>query len=142
MGGRAVVVRSREGLRQEIEAGPHRLAADEPVEDGGTDAGPSPYGLLLAALGSCKAMTMRLYARRKQWPLTGVTVRLEHTRIYAKDCETCETREGHIDHIECEIELEGPLTAEQRERLAEIAERCPVHRTLTSEIEIITALRG
>lgn len=87
-------------------------------------------------------MTLRLYADRKKWPLEGVTVRLRHDRIHAKDCAECETKEGMLDRIETEIELAGPLTPEQRERLAEIAERCPVHRTLTSEIVINTALRG
>jgi putative redox protein len=137
-----VVVRSKEGLRQEIELGPHRLTADEPVAEGGADAGPGPYDLLLASLGACKAITARLYAARKGWPLEGLTVRLEHARIHAADCEACESTEGFIDHIEVEIELAGPLTDEQRERIVEVATRCPVHRTLTSEVEIVTALRG
>jgi putative redox protein len=87
-------------------------------------------------------MTLRLYAGHKKWPLEGVVVRLQHSRIHAQDCETCETEEGMLDHIEREVELDGPLSDEQRERLIEIAERCPVHRTLESEIEIITSLRG
>jgi putative redox protein len=137
-----VIVRSREGLRQEIEIGRHRIVADEPIEAGGTDAGPGPYDLLAAALGACKSMTMRLYAARKGWPLEGVSVRVAHARIHARDCEACETKEGMLDRFDCVVELYGPLSAEQRERLAEIAERCPVHRTLTAEIEIITALSG
>jgi uncharacterized OsmC-like protein len=128
------------GLAQEIAAGRHRLVADEPVEAGGTDAGPSPYELLLAALGSCTSMTLSMYARRKRWPLERVTVRLRHARIHAQDCAECETKEGMLDRIEREIALTGPLSGEQRERLLEIANRCPVHRTLVSEVDIRTRL--
>ena len=128
------------GFTQEIEAGRHRLQADEPVEAGGADAGPSPYDLLLAALGACTSMTIALYARRKQWPVEGVEVRLQHSKIHAADCAECETREGKLDRIEREIVLRGPLTDEQRARLLEIAERCPVHRTLISEVNIRTRL--
>ena len=128
------------GLAQEIEAGRHRLTADEPVAAGGTDAGPSPYDLLLAALGACTSMTISMYARRKGWPLEAVTVRLQHARIHAQDCAECETREGMLDRIEREISLVGALDAAQRERLLEIANRCPVHRTLVSEIDIRTRL--
>jgi uncharacterized OsmC-like protein len=137
-----VVVRGAStGFTQEIEAGPHRLVADEPVPAGGTDAGPSPYDFLLAALGACTSMTVSMYARRKQWPLEGVVVRLTHAKIHAEDCAECETREGMLDRIEREITLIGALTAEQRGRLLEIANRCPVHRTLVSEIDIRTVLR-
>lgn len=129
------------GFAQEIQVGGHRLHADEPVSVGGTDTGPSPYDYLLAGLGACTSMTIRLYADRKQWPLQGVTVYLRHTRIHAADCTGCETKEGKVDRIEREIELGGPLTDEQRARLLEIAERCPVHKTLTSEIRIDTLLR-
>src|SRR5262245_58888 len=133
----AVVVRGgADGFAVEIEAGPHRLRADEPVESGGTGTGPDPYDLLLAALGACTAMTLGMYARRKGWPLSGTTVRLRHAKIYAADCADCETREGRIDRIDVEIELAGPLTGEQRDRILEIARRCPAHRTLTSEIDI------
>ena len=128
------------GLAQEIETGRHRLVADEPVEAGGTDTGPSPYELLLAALGACTSMTLSMYARRKQWALERVTVRLRHDKIHAKDCAECETKEGMLDRIEREISLTGPLDAEQRERLLAIANRCPVHRTLVSEVDIRTRL--
>jgi putative redox protein len=134
-----VIVRGRAtGFAQEIQAGSHRLTADEPIESGGTDTGPSPYDLLLAALGSCTSMTISLYARRKRWPLEEVTVFLSHSKIYAADCAECETREGKIDRIERVIQLDGALTAEQRSKLMEIADKCPVHRTLTSEINIRT----
>ena len=128
------------GLAQEIETGRHRLVADEPVEAGGTDTGPSPYELLLAALGACTSMTLLIYARRKQWPLERVTVRLRHDKIHAKDCAECETKESMLDRVEREISLAGPLDAAQREWLLEIANRCPVHRTLRSRVEIVTKL--
>src|SRR5690242_17736187 len=138
-----VVVRgSAAGFAQEVFAGPHRFTADEPVADGGTDTGPDPYDLLLASLGACTSMTVALYARRKGWPLEGVTVRLRHAKIHASDCADCETREGMLDRIERDIELSGALTDEQRARLLELAGRCPVHRTLVSEIDIRTRLVG
>ena len=127
---------------QEILVGQHRLAADEPTEAGGSDLGPNPSDLLLAALGACTSMTLRLYADHKQWPLEQTTVRLSHEKIHAADCADCETREGKIDQIEREIELVGPLDAQQRQRLLEIAEKCPVHRTLHSEIKIRSRLAG
>ena len=134
-----VIVRGRAaGFPQQIQAGAHQLSADEPIESGGTDAGPSPYDLLLAALGSCTSMTIGLYARRKNWPLQEVVVSLWHSKIHAADCAECETREGKIDRIEREIQLIGSLTSEQRSKLMEIADKCPVHRTLTSEINIRT----
>jgi uncharacterized OsmC-like protein len=116
------------------------ILADEPVEAGGEDRGPDPYELLLAALGACTSMTVLIYARRKQWPLQGVEVRLRHARVHAEDCADCETRPGLLDRIERELALEGELSPEQRERLLQIAERCPVHRTLTSEIRIESRL--
>lgn len=129
------------GLEQSVTLGRHTLRVDEPVALGGADAGPSPYELLLAALGSCTSMTLALYARRKQWPLESVRVALSHSRVHAEDCADCETREGMLDHIACEIELGGPLGEDQRARLLEIAAKCPVHRTLTSEIVISTQLK-
>jgi uncharacterized OsmC-like protein len=128
------------GLTQTVAVRGHQLRADEPLDAGGADLGPNPYDFLLVALGSCKSMTVRLYARRKGWPLEHVTVRLRHGKVHAQDCAECETREGKLDHIEAELELAGPLDAEQRARLLEIADRCPVHRTLTSEIVIRTRL--
>ena len=135
-----VVVREtpRGFLQQEIIAGAHRLIADEPVAAGGLDSGPGPYDLLLAALGTCTSMTLRLYADRKQLPLRHIEVRLQHGRIYAVDCAECETKEGMIDRIERAITLVGDLDAGQRARLMEIADKCPVHRTLKSEIDIRT----
>ena len=135
-----VVVTTGEGLRTEMEAGGHKLVADEPTSLGGTDAGPTPYDYLLAALGSCTSITIRMYADRKGWPLESVTVRLSQERIHATDCEECETEEGRIDRIEREIELEGPLEEEQRRRLLEIADMCPVHRTLKTEALVENSL--
>ena len=132
-----IVVRGGvDNFKQEIIAGKHRLVADEPVSAGGGDAGPDPYDYLLTALGVCTSMTVGLYARRKQIPLENITVSLRHSRIYAIDCEECETKEGMLDRIEVEVELTGSLSAEQHAKLMEIAGKCPVHRTLTSEINI------
>jgi len=134
-----VIVRgTAAGFSQKIEIGPHRISADEPVAFGGTDSGASPYDLLLAALGSCTSMTIGLFARKRKWPLESIIVSLRHFKIHAADCEECETKEGRIDRIELEIQLEGKLTDEQRVRLMEIAGKCPVHQTLTSEINIKT----
>jgi len=126
------------GFAQQVEIGPHNLKGDEPVVSGGTDTGPTPYDYLLAALGTCTSMTISFYARRKGWPLENVTVSLHHSKIHATDCAECETKVGKIDRIEREIHLSGNLTAEQRAKLMEIADRCPVHQTLTSEINIKT----
>lgn len=123
-----------------ISAHGHLLRADEPVELGGGDSGPSPYDFLLAGLGACTAMTLRLYAERKKWPLANAQVTLRHAKIHAADCGDCETREGKLDRIERVVRLDGPLDAEQRARLLEIADKCPVHKTLTSEIVIATTL--
>ena len=129
------------GFRTEIVANGHALVADEPLSVGGTDDGPTPYDLLVASLGACTSMTLRMYADRKKMPLQSSVIRLRHTKIHADDCETCVTEDAHIDHIEREIELVGPLDEAQRARLLEIAERCPVHRTLMGEIKIESRLR-
>jgi putative redox protein len=129
-------------FQQEVTVGTHRFLADEPLEVGGLDSGPGPYDLLLAGLGACTAMTLRLYAERKALPLERVTVRLNHSRIHAADCEDCETKEGMLDRIDRAITLRGALDAEQRRRLLEIADKCPLHRTLTSEIDIRTVEQG
>lgn len=139
--GVVVVEDSGAGLFGEtVRVGMHILPADEPAAVGGSDTGPDPYEYLLAALGTCTAMTLRLYARQKKWPLEKVTVRLKQDKIHAQDCATCETKEGKIDRLERQIHLDGPLTDEQRQRLLEIANKCPVHRTLMSEITIPTTL--
>src|SRR2546422_6683121 len=132
-----VVVRgsAREFL-QDVVSGKHHLRADEPASAGGSDSAPGPYDYLLIALGVCTSMTVGLYARRKQLPLENITVSLSHSRIYAKDCEECETKEGMLDRIDAEIALTGSLTADQHAKLMEIAAKCPIHRTLTSEINI------
>jgi putative redox protein len=140
--GAVVVSETHRGrFQQDVRMGAHRLLADEPVVAGGLDSGPGPYDLLLAALGSCTAMTLRLYAEHKKLPLDHVTVRLSHSKIHAADCESCETKEGKIDRIDRAITFDGPLDGEQRRRLLEIADNCPVHRTLTSEVEIRTTER-
>ncbi len=124
---------------QRITVGDHVLAADEPAAVGGADSGPTPYELLLAGLGACTAITVRMYADRKGWPLRHITVRLRHERVHARDCADCETRTGQLDHIERELQFDGELTREQRARLLEMAERCPVHRTLHSEVRVSTS---
>jgi uncharacterized OsmC-like protein/fermentation-respiration switch protein FrsA (DUF1100 family) len=137
---REVVVRETRNskFQQTVSVGPHRLLADEPVAAGGDDSGPGPYDFLLTALGACTSMTMRLYADRKALPLERTTVTLRHSKIHAEDCAECETRAGMLDQIERVITMEGALDAEQRTKLLEIADKCPVHRTLTSEVRILT----
>ena len=120
--------------------GPHTLRADEPVEAGGTDAGPTPYDLLAAALGTCTSMTLGYFARAHHYPLETVTVQVRHSRVHAADCASCESKEGRIDRFDRDIEVTGPLSEDQRRELLRIADRCPVHRTLMSEIEIRTRL--
>ena len=131
-----------EKFLHEVVAGGHAMLADEPTDYGGTDKGPSPYDLLLAGLGACTGMTMRMYAERKDWPLESVTVDLTHEKIHAEDCADCETKEGKVDVIERIIEIKGDLDDDQRSRLMEIADKCPVHRTLHSEIRIETKKAG
>jgi putative redox protein len=138
--GEVLVVGAPEGFLQKIVTPHHSLFVDEPQSVGGTDAGPTPYDLILGALGACTSMTLRLYADRKGIPLEGVRVRLRYSKIHALDCAQCETKEGKIDHVDREIEVTGPLTEAQRLRLLEMADRCPVHRTLQSKIDIVTRL--
>jgi putative redox protein len=137
-----VIVTSQQNLRNEVRYGSgHTLITDEPSEIGGEDLGPDPYSLLLAALGSCISMTVRLYARRKNWPLEQVVVRLRQNRIHAKDCQECnQNTEGYVHRIERSVSFTGDLTGQQRERLQEISHKCPVHKTLSSQI-VIAELR-
>ena len=132
-----VVVRgTAANFQQAVTAGKHHFVADEPVSAGGGDAGPDPYDYLLTSLGVCTSMTVGFFARRNKWPLENVTVSLWHSRIHAKDCEECQTKDGMLDRIDVEVKLTGSLTAEQHAKLMEIAAKCPVHKTLTSEINI------
>lgn len=136
-----ITARSLTNLKVEIFNGRHEFVADEPESVGGEDAGPNPYDLLLGALAACKVMTAQMYARRKAWPLDEVTVRLDTHKVHARDCDECDSDpNARVDIIEVDIALKGDLTAEQRERIKEIADRCPVHRTLTSETRIHTTL--
>ena len=132
-----VVVRGdARSFRQSVVAGRHHFVADEPVAYEGRDEGPGPYDYLLAALGVCTSMTIGLFARKKQFPLEDIIVSLRHSRIHAKDCADCETKEGMLHRIELEVEMTGALTPEQQARLMDVAAKCPVHRTLKSEIDI------
>jgi len=137
--GNSVVVSSESGLAQDIVSGKHHWRADEPAPSG-TDTGPSPYDLLLGALGACTSMTLRLYAQRQGMDLQRITVTLRHSRIHAEDCIACETKEGFLDRIDRQIELVGNLNEGQKLRLLDIANKCPVHRTLGSEINIQTSI--
>ena len=136
----AVVQGNGQAYVQQITMSHHTMVADEPVALGGTDTGPSPYDLLIAALGACTSITLTMYARRKNWKLEGVGVTLRHSKIHAADCEECDKREGMLDRIDREIKLEGDLSDEQQTRLLEIADKCPVHKTLVSEVSIKTRL--
>jgi putative redox protein len=136
-----VVVESREGLVQQVSMRGKQLTADEPVESGGTNQGPTPYELLLGALGTCTAMTITLYARRKGWPVEGVRVELSYERVHAQDCEDCEDNDVYLDHFTKVITVRGPLDEAQRARLEEISRKCPVHRTLLGNIRIEDELR-
>jgi uncharacterized OsmC-like protein len=137
--GAQVVVSSEAGLAQQVVSGQYAWQADEPAP-AGTDTGPSPYELMLSALGACTSMTLRLYAQRKGMDLKRITVKLRHYRVHVEDCVDCESKPNFLFHIDREIRVEGKLTEEQKRRLLEIAEHCPVHRTLTSKIEIKTTL--
>ncbi|OYV71586.1 MAG: osmotically inducible protein C [Deltaproteobacteria bacterium 21-66-5] len=139
--GEVVVHINRDHYRTEVYAGSHQLLADEAKAVGGSDAGPSPYGYLTSALGACTAITLRMYADRKQWPLESVRVHLTHAKVHAQDCADCENPAGKIDQFEREIELQGALSVEQRQRLLEIADKCPVHRTLQAKVLIETRLK-
>lgn len=135
-----VVVRNESGFRTEVRAGRHALVADEPASAGGSDTGPTPYGLLSASLGACTAMTLRMYADHKKLPLESVRVSLRHEKVHGSDCAECESKDSKVDRIERVIEIEGNLDEEQRRRLLEIADKCPVHRTLTSETVVVSRL--
>ncbi len=135
-----VIVRGGEsGFVTEITASGHVLQADEPLRAGGTDTGPNPYDLLLASLGACTSMTLRMFADRRGWPLAGVTVRLWHSRTYDTDCEGCVDKPVGIDQIAREIELAGPLSEEQQEALIQIADRCPIGQTLSRGVRVLPA---
>lgn len=141
--GTVVVSETGDGeFTQQLLDGRHRLLADEPVAAGGKDLGPGPYELLMMALGACTSMTVRLYANRKQWPLTRVTVHLRHSRSYPQDCKDCASKPVMLDHVDREIEFDGTLDDVQRAKLLEIADKCPVHRTLSQRVEIATRMRG
>jgi putative redox protein len=128
------------GYAQRVTAGRHEFNADEPINADGTDTGPTPYDLLAAALGTCTSMTIAYFARRRQWPLESVDVNVRHSKVHAADCASCDTSETRIDRLDCKIALHGALTNEQRQELLRVANRCPVHRTLTSKIDIQTEL--
>lgn len=136
-----VVTTTCAGLVHRVSVGPHLVLADEPIESGGMDADPNPYELLLAALGTCASITVRLYAERKQWPLQGVRVRLAHSRVREQDAES-ENTKGMVERIDREISFAGDLSHLQQQRLLEIANKCPVHRTLTSSLQIRTSIIG
>ena len=140
--GAVVVETGPSGYATQVHAGHHHLSADEPVSVGGTDTGPSPYDLLMAALGACTTITLRMYANRKEWPLEGVRATLRHQKVHAKDCEECESETGYIDRIDRELEFLGPLDEDQRRRLLDIADKCPVHKTLHSEVVVDTRESG
>ncbi|MFW6081057.1 MAG: alpha/beta fold hydrolase [Desulfosalsimonas sp.] len=138
--GEVVARAGKSGYMTDITVNGHSLVADEPQSAGGTNAGPTPYDYLVAGLGACKAITLRMYADRKKWPLDGIRIGLKHRKIHADDCRDCETRKGYLDEIRTTLRLEGDLDEDQRRRLTEIADRCPVHRTLTGEVKIGTTL--
>jgi putative redox protein len=139
--GEALAVSDHQGFRTELNTAGHRLVADEPADMGGTDQGPSPYGLLSAALASCTAMTLHLYAKAKKWPLQEIRVLVRHSKAHEKDCEECETNpKAMVDRLERQICVEGDLGEDIRARLLQIAEKCPVHRTLQASVRVDTTL--
>lgn len=136
-----VVVRvGPEALLADVQAGRHTFLLDEPLNVGGQDRGPTPYDMLLAALGACTAITLRLYATQKKWPLEGIEVRLRHRRRHAADCQACDAADARLDEIDKELRLLGPLSEEQRQRLEQISEKCPVQKTLLAGVRIRTTL--
>jgi len=135
-----VVVKHIKNYQQEAKTSQHTIIIDEAKDVGGDGKGPDPYALLRSALGGCTSMTIMMYARRKGWPLEGVQVYLNHEKIHASDCDECVTEEGKLDQITKTILLKGDLTQEQRERLLEIAERCPVNKTITTECHFVSTL--
>ncbi|WP_073106519.1 OsmC family protein [Hymenobacter daecheongensis] len=138
---KAVLVKvGPEALLAEVQAGRHTFFLDEPVDVGGQDRGPTPYDLLLAALGACTAITLRLYATRKKWPLEAIEVRLSHQRVHEQDCEKCEEPGQALDEVQKELRLLGPLSEEQRQRLDVISQKCPVQKTLMGSLRIVTRL--
>lgn len=136
-----VIVKNNDGFETKITTDFHTLTADEPVKSGGTGTGPTPYDLLLSAFGACIAITLRMYSEIKNIPLEAVTIKLDIKKIYAEDCANCETEEGKLENIDVEIEFTGSISEEQRKRLLEIANKCPVHKTLKSEVKINTTLK-
>ncbi|MEO6694201.1 MAG: OsmC family protein [Ignavibacteria bacterium] len=126
------------GYKTKIHSGAHTIIADEPLSSGGTDMGFNPYDLLLSALGSCKAITIRMFAERRKYPLEDIVIELTHGKIYAEDCQDCDSKEGRIDNINVEIKLTGDLTSDQKNSIIDISKKCPVHKTLISEIRINT----
>jgi uncharacterized OsmC-like protein len=136
-----MVVGPTTGFRTEVDVGGHHLVVDEPAPVGGTDAGPSPYEMLLAALGACTAMTLRIYADKRKWPLERVRVSLQHHKVHAQDCADCDHKPAKMDVVERVVTIEGAaLTEEQRMKLVEIAERCPVHQTLQGKMQVNTRI--
>jgi uncharacterized OsmC-like protein len=131
-----VIVRSANSFRNDIEAGPHKLVADEPASAGGTDAGPTPYDYLSAALGACTSMTIHVVAQREKIPIESLEISVSNDRMYAKDCADCTSNEGYIHRFTVAIKATGDLTAEQRDRILVVARRCPVAKTLMSEIRV------
>jgi putative redox protein len=139
---RTITAHTIKNYQVEVNARQHRFVADEPESKGGDDCGPNPYDLLLASLAACKIITVHMYAQRKGWPVERVNIHMSHQKSDAADCDDCTSESGKIDEIYCDISFEGDLDDDQRQRLAEIANRCPVHRTLTSETKIRTILQN